>query len=71
VRHQRTHAECLGKRERLSVVFCGWGNFQGLTTDSNVTEEAQGIRLRAAFLVLMGERQGTFGKSQRILQVAG
>ena len=37
----------------------------------NVTEEAQGIRLVAAFLVRTGERQRLLGEGVRLLQAAG
>ena len=37
----------------------------------NVAEEAQGIRLVAAFLMLTGERQRALGERVRLLQAAG
>ena len=35
----------------------------------NIAEEAQGIRLVAALLVLAGERERSCGKAMRLLQI--
>ena len=43
---------------------------RGIALRRNVAEEAQGIRLVAAFLVLTGERQRPLGEGVRLLQVA-
>ena len=51
VRHERTHPQLLGEGEGLLIVGCGLRTIRRLTPYRNVTEEAQGIRLVAAFLV--------------------
>jgi hypothetical protein len=54
---ERAHAEFLGQGEGLLVVgFCLF-NLWRHAPCRNVTEEAQGIRLVATFLVLTGKRQ--------------
>ena len=68
---QRAHAEFLGQGEGLAVVGFGLFDLWGLAPRRNVTEEAQGIRLVAAFLVLTGERQRPLGEGVRLLQTAG
>src|SRR5262245_14667569 len=52
------------------VVGFGLAVLWWLAPCRNVTEEAQGICLVAAFLVLTSMRQRTLGKGVRLLQVA-
>ena len=68
---ERAHAELLGQGQGLAVVGFGWLDLRRLAPRRNVAEEAQGIRLVAAFLVLTGERQRTLGEGVRLLQAAG
>ena len=68
---ERAHAEFLGQGEGLAVVGCGVLDLRGIAPRRNVAEEAQGIRLVAAFLVLTGKRQRTLGEGVRLLQAAG
>ena len=68
---ERAHAELVGQGEGLLVVVFGRVALRRLTPRRNVAEEAQGIRLVAPFLVLMGERQRTLGEGVRLLQAAG
>jgi hypothetical protein len=49
------HAECLGQGEGLTVVGLGYGSVWWIAPRRNVTQEAQGIRLGAPQLALMGE----------------
>ena len=64
------HAECLGQSDGLAVVSFGLFRLQGITPRRNVAEEMQSIRLVAAFLVLMGERQRALGEGLCLLQAA-
>jgi hypothetical protein len=66
---ERAHAEFLGQGESLAVVGGGLIDVWGSAPRCNLAEEAQGIRLVATFLVLMGERQRALGESVRLLQV--
>ena len=66
---ERAHAEFLG--QGLVVMDLGRLSLRGLAPCRNVAEEAQGIRLVAAFLVLTGECQCTLGEGMRLLQAAG
>ena len=68
---ERAHAEFVGQGEGLAVVGFGLLALRGLTLRRNVAEEAQGIRLVAAFLVRTGERQRPLGEGVRLLQAAG
>ena len=68
VRHEWTHAECVGQGEGLLVVGVGLAVLWWLTSRRNVAQEAQGIRLIATFLVLTSEGQRTLGKGVRLLQ---
>ncbi len=70
VGHERPHAECRGQDKGLAVMGGGRIDVQGSAMRGNVAEEAQGIRLIAAFLVRTGERQRTLGKGLRLLQAA-
>lgn len=45
VRHERTHAECLGQRP-----------LRGIALRCHLTEETASVRFMAPFLVLTGER---------------
>ena len=65
---ERAHAELLGQGEGLAVVIFGLIAVRRLTPRRHVAEEAQGIRLVAAFLVRTGERQGALGEGVRLLQ---
>ena len=64
------HAEFVGQGESLAVVGCGQRHVWGTAMCGNLAEEAQGIRLVAAFLVRTGMRQLTLGKGVRLLQAA-
>ena len=66
----RAHAEFLGQGEGLLVVGLGLLDLRGLAPRRDLTEEAQGIRLVAPFLVLTGKRQRTLGEGVRLLQAA-
>jgi hypothetical protein len=71
VSQERAHAEFIGEGEGVPVVgFCQRA-LQRLAPRRNVAEEAEGIRLVAPFLVLMGECQGTLGEGMRLLRAAG
>ena len=67
---ERAHAEFLGQGEGLAVVGFGWLDLWGIALRSDLAEEAQGIRLVAAFLVRTGERQRMLGEGVRLLQAA-
>ena len=67
---QRAHAELLGQGEGLSVVGFSFFDMRRIALRRNVAEEAQGIRLVAAFLVLTGMRQRALGEGVRLLQAA-
>src|SRR5262245_57035108 len=67
---ERAHAQLLAQGERLAVVGFSLIALRKITPRRNVAEEAQGIRLVAAFLVLMGMRQRLLGKDLRLLQAA-
>ena len=71
MRLERAHAEFLGQGEGLVVVGFSLRTLGGIAPRRNVAEEAQGIRLVAAFLVLTGMRQRTLGEGMRLLQAAG
>ena len=71
VGQERAHAELLGQGEGLAVVGFGLLALRRLAPRRNLAEEAQGIRLVAAFLVLTGERQRALGEGVRLLQAAG
>ena len=70
VRLQRAHAEFLGQGEGLLIVGLGLLNIRGLTPCCDVTEQAQGICLVGAFLVLTGMRQCPLSVGVRLLQTA-
>jgi hypothetical protein len=70
VRLEWTHAEILGQGEGLAVVGFGLFNLWRLASRRNVVEEAQGIRLVAAFLMCAGERQHPLGEGVRLFQAA-
>ena len=71
VGHERPHAEFLGQGEGLLVVVFGQLALWRVAPRRNLAEEAQGIRLVAAFLVRTGERQRLLGEGVRLLQAAG
>src|SRR4029453_4465194 len=64
---ERVHAQLFGQGESLAVMGCGLCSLRRLPICRNVAEEAQGIRLVAAFLVLTSKRQRTFGKGMSLL----
>ena len=68
---ERTHAKLLGQGEGLAVV--GWqpASASRGSRRCNVAEEAQSIRLVAAFLVRTSKCQRTLGKGRRLLRVVG
>ena len=70
VRLQRAHAEFLGQGEGVLIVGFGLHGIRRLAPCCDVAEEAQGIRLVAAFLVFTGERQRSLGEGVRLLQAA-
>ena len=59
VRLQRAHAEVFGQGEGVLIVDHGWLAIRRLTPCCDVAEQAQGIGLVTAFLVLTSERQRT------------
>jgi hypothetical protein len=67
---ERTHAEFVGQGEGLAVVGYGLIACRRLTLRCNLAQEAQGIRLVAAFLVRTGEYQCLLGEGLRLLQAA-
>jgi len=71
VRLERAHAEFLGQGQGLAVAGFGLLTLWGIAMCGNVAEEVQGIRLVAAFLVLVGERQRPCSEGVRLLQAAG
>jgi hypothetical protein len=68
---ERAHAEFTGQGEGLVVVGDGGLILWRIAMGRNVTEEAQGIRLVATFLVRTGERQRLLGEGVRLFQAAG
>ena len=67
---ERAHAEIVGEGEGLAVMGGGWLALRGITPRGDLTEETQGTRFVAAFLVRTGERQRPLGEGVRRLQVA-
>ena len=65
---ERAHAEFLGQGAGLVVVGCSGLALWGLTLRRNVAKQVQSIDLIAAFLVRMGEREGTLGEGVGFLQ---
>ena len=65
---QRAHANLLSQGESLVVVDFGLFNRWRIAAHRDLAEEAQGIRLVAAFLVRTGMCQGTLGQELRLLQ---
>jgi hypothetical protein len=63
-----THPQFVSQDESLAVEGFGLLDCGGSTMCSNLAEEAQGIRLVATFLVRLGMRQRSFGKSMRLLR---
>jgi hypothetical protein len=59
--HQRAHAQFIGQSEGLMVIGFGYFDMLRLAPCRNVTEEAQGMRFVATFLVPAGMRQRTLG----------
>ena len=70
VGQERAHAEFVGQGEGLAGSGLRPARLRGIALRGNLAEEAQGIRLVAAFLVLTGERQRALGEGVRLLQVA-
>jgi hypothetical protein len=64
---ERAHAEFFGQGEGLAVTFSSLIAPRRLTLRRNIAEEAQGIRLVAAFLVFIGECQLTLGEGMCFL----
>jgi len=62
VGHEWAHAQLDGYSEGLPVMSFGRHALRRLAPRRNLAEEAQGIHLMAAFLVLTGERQRTLGE---------
>src|SRR5438067_535091 len=48
--------------ERLAIVAGGWLDVWRVSSCGTLAQEAQGIRLIAAFLVRLGEGEGTLGQ---------
>jgi hypothetical protein len=71
VRLQGTHAQLRSQGEGLAVVGLGRRALWRFAPCCDGAEEAQGIGLVAAFLVLTGECQRTLGEGVRLLQAAG
>jgi hypothetical protein len=70
VSRQWTHAQLVGHDERVLIIGFGLFGLRGGAPSRDLTEEPQGIRLVAPFLVLLGERQGALGEDMRFLQAA-
>ena len=68
---ERAHAEFLGQGEGLVVVGFGLLALRGLAPRGNIAEEAQGIRLVTAFLVLRVCSRACSARVLRLLQAAG
>ena len=51
VGQERTHAQLLSQSDGLAVVVFGWLDLWGITMRGDVAQEAQGVRLVAAFLL--------------------
>ena len=71
MRLEGAHTKFGSQGEGLLVVGFGLLGLGGLAPRRDLAEEAQGICLVATFLVLTGERQGTFGEGVRLLQAVG
>src|SRR5262247_1065897 len=67
---ERAHAEFLSQGEGLVVAGYGGLALWVIAPGRNVAQEAQGICLMAASLILTGEHQGTLSTGVRLLQVA-
>ena len=67
---ERAHAELFGQGKGLTVVGFGLRDVWGIAPRRNIAEEAQGIRLMAAFLVLTSQRQRALGEGVCLLQTA-
>jgi hypothetical protein len=65
---ERPHPQLLGQGEGLAVLSFGLIAFRRLTLQRNLAEEAQGIRLVAAFVALTGERQRAISEGRRGLR---
>src|SRR5688572_17845212 len=70
VGHERLHPQLLGQVDGLAVAGFSRLALRRLTPRPNLTEEAQGICLVAAFLVPTGEHQRTLSEGVRLLQTA-
>jgi hypothetical protein len=64
---ERAHAKFVGESEGLLVVGFGLAVLWWLAPRRNVAQEAQSIRLVAAFLALMGKCQRPVGEGIRLL----
>ena len=71
VGHERSHAEVLGKCERLAVVPFGCSALGGIATKRDLAEKPQHPRFVAAFFVEAGETQRALGKRGRFLYSGG
>ena len=68
VRLEWAHAQCLGEGERLAIVNFGWLDVRRFSSCATLTQESQGTRLIAAFLVRLGEGEGALAQLLRLLQ---
>ena len=68
VRLQWTHAEILGEGEGVLIAGFSLVDIGRIASYCDVTEEAQGIPLVAAFVVLTGKCQRMLGKGVCLLQ---
>jgi hypothetical protein len=68
MRLERAQAQLLGQRKGVAVVRFGRRRLWSVAMRHNRAEEAQGIRLVAAFLVCTGECQRPRGEGVRLLQ---
>jgi hypothetical protein len=59
---QRAHAEFLGQGEALAVGLLSWLDLWRIAARADLAEEPKGPCLRATFLAVTGERQGTLCK---------
>ena len=70
MRDERAHAELVGQSHGFTVGNFSRLNFRRIAMRQDLTEQAQGIRLVAPFLVRTGMRQRTLGEGIRFLQAA-
>ena len=63
---ERAHPECLGERERVTVVAVSV--LRGLAAGGDLAEEAEGPRLVGALTALAGKGQGSPGECESVLE---